>query len=735
MAGDEISQHSGRVVPNICDLEVASSILAPTVAPVTLLRVWPLAIGQDGPVRNPGKPLPTGVVTFLLTDVEGSTQAWQASPEAMAGLVSTHYEILDSVISAHGGLRPEEQGEGDSVVAVFASPTDAVDAAVEAQVTLRSLVPELPVRMALHTGDAMLRNEDNYVGLTIIRCARIRSCGHGGQILLSADTAAATRNTLDGSLELLDLGLYGLKGLDGRERIWQLVDPRLPVEFPPLAAGASAAGNLPTPISSFVGRRAELAAVGEAVAGTRIVTLVGEGGIGKTRLAIAAAAATADSMPGGVWWIPLSEAPADDVDAVAAWMLHSCAVARPAVDPVDALIDHFVTMARTLVVVDGLERAPAAAASVINRLLVQCPDVQVLATGADALQLSGEAVLSVSAMAMPIDATGGIDAIARWDATRLFIERAASSSDQQFTDGDAPHIVEICRDLQGAPLAIELAAARVRSTPIAELAASLGALVAQDEHADAARILASSIDWTYQLLDADAQAVLRGLGVFRGDIEIDAAIAVIGGVDLDERATSAALRRLFDQQLLSFDAASGRAGMSASVRAFARDRLAESAEADAVIARHGAWFAAVAERFSSSTGDAGSLPLSLLAPDEGDVLAALRASMATDHPTTAYRILVALGATWSSIGRPEIGEQVALWLSSRSPSDGEEAWAAAVLRSCHERAGDPASPIHRFADEAVAIAQLVGDLDSPRLIETVDEQTAASVPSDMAARQ
>ena len=194
-------------------------------------------MGQDGPVTTSDQPLPTGVVTFLLTDVEGSTQAWQASPEVMTGLVSKHYEILDSVISSHRGARPQEQGEGDSVVAVFADSTNAVTAAVEAQRALRSLVPELPVRMALHTGDAMLRNEDNYVGLTIIRCARIRSCGHGGQILLSADTAEATRPGLDGSLDLLDLGLYGLKGLDGRERIWHLTGPDLPAAFPPLAAG------------------------------------------------------------------------------------------------------------------------------------------------------------------------------------------------------------------------------------------------------------------------------------------------------------------------------------------------------------------------------------------------------------------------------------------------------------------------------------------------------------------
>jgi len=167
-------------------------------------------MGQDGPVTRPDQPLPTGVVTFLLTDIEGSTQAWQASPDTMTKLVSQHYEILDATISSQCGARPQEQGEGDSVVAVFDDPVAAVGAAVEAQIALRSRVPELPVRMALHTGDATLRNEDNYVGLTIIRCARIRSCGHGGQILFSADTAAATRKALDPSLELLDLARRGL---------------------------------------------------------------------------------------------------------------------------------------------------------------------------------------------------------------------------------------------------------------------------------------------------------------------------------------------------------------------------------------------------------------------------------------------------------------------------------------------------------------------------------------------
>jgi predicted ATPase len=339
-------------------------------------------------------------------------------------------------------------------------------------------------------------------------------------------------------------------------------------------------------------------------------------------------------------------------------------------------------------------------------------------------------------MAVP-DSVDGVElqSLSSFDATRLFIERAAATSGRQFDDADAAHIVTLCRDLRGAPLAIELAAARVRSTPVSVLVESLGALVGEDGPAGLARTLASSIEWTYQLLDVDAQAALRRLGVFRGDMEIDAATAVIRGGALDDPATAAALRRLFDQQLLTFDDAFGRAGMSAAVRSFARERLLVSEDVDELTARHGAWFAAVAERFDDRSGTDDALPMSLLAPDEGDVIAALQTSIESDRPSVAYRILVALGAKWSSLGRPEVGEQAARWLSSRSPSDGEEMWAAAVVRACHERSADPTSPIHGFADEALAIAELVGDDESARFLTRTDQETAGSVRTDMADRQ
>ena len=678
--------------------------------------MWPFGwLGQDCVVPRPNDSLPTGWVTFLLTDIEGSTQAWQAAPGEMTALVSRHYEILERGIAAHGGVRPEEQGEGDSVVAVFTDPADALAAAVDTQLELRSELPDLPVRMALHTGDAMLRNENNYVGLTIIRCARIRGCGHGGQILLSDDTAREIAQVRPETVDVVDLGLYGLRGLDGRSRIWQITHPGLPVVFPPLTAGTSAAGNLPTPINSFVGRRADLAAVSRSLATSRLVTLTGEAGIGKSRLARAGADAAGNSFPGGVWWVGLGDVPGDDVMAVSTAIVRACALAGD-VDPAQLIADHFGSVADSLLILDGHERAPSAVASVVEGLLARCPDTRVLATGREPLRIPGEVVHSVSPLAVPEpDFDGDLADLADVDATRLFIERVADQVVAANPNGDvATHIASICRGLRGVPLAIELAAARAGATSIAELAASVDELARHDvDSASLTGTLASSIAWTHQFLPPDAQVALRRLAVFRGEFEIDAATVVVAGGGLDGTASANAIRTLFEQNLLSFDDDAGRVNMAPAIRAFAEERLADSDDLIGASARHGAWFATLAERFDDQT-----MPLSLLAPDEADVLAALEASMAGDDPSVALRILATLGAQWRNLGYPEVADRAAAWLCTRTPSDGEERWAAAVARLCLAQSGDPGAAIHAFADEALAIAELAGDERTVEVLES-----------------
>lgn len=274
---------------------------------------------------------------------------------------------------------------------------------------------------------------------------------------------------------------------------------------------------------------------------------------------------------------------------------------------------------------------------------------------------------------------------------------------------------------------------RTATTSVPELAASLGHIAADAGAASLTATLTSSIAWTYQLLPADAQVALRRLAVFRGEFEIDAATAVVEGPGLDEAAVAGAIRRLFQQNLLTFDDDAERISIPPAIRAFARERLADSVDRAGAVARHGSWFAAIAERFS----DAGSgMPVSLLAPDESDVLAALETSMHSSDPTVAYRILVALGAEMTSLGHPDVADRAAAWLCTRTPSDGEERWAAAVARLCFDRVDDRNAEIHGFADEAHAIAEMVDDPGSIDFIdrsERHDEATAGTVPSDMAS--
>lgn len=682
---------------------------------------------QDGLMPGRDVPLPTGLVTFLLTDVEGSTQAWQSAPDEMSTIVSRHYQILDAAVVARGGVRPQEQGEGDSIVAVFEDPAEAVRTALDAQLALRRELPDLPVRMALHTGEAMLRNADNYVGLTIIRCARIRSCGHGGQILLSDDTVRATHDSLPDGTDAHDLGLYGLRGLDGRTRVWQLTHPDLPSDFPPLKAGTSAAGNLPTPLTSFIGRRTELATVGDSLGGQRLVTLVGQAGIGKSRLAQAVGDAAANSMTGGVWWIPLAGVD-DNPDAVAMATLRACALERDDLTPMAPVVDHFNSVADALVIFDGFDAAPQATAAVVDELLARCADVRILTSGRQPLGLPGELVHPVDPMPVPDDDFDGtIDDLHRFAGTRLFLDRGVNArAGAPFADTDAARIARVCQQLRGVPLGIELAAARSGRTSIMELAESLTELSAADDQG-LADTLSTSIAWTYQFLEADAQVALRRLGVFHGDFEVDAAAAVVAGRSLDTHGAMIAIRRLLDEHLLTHDASSGRLGLSREIREFARDRLADDDDLVTTTARHGAWYADVAERFGAGGDD---MPDSMLEPDLADLLAALDASMTGDDPAVAYRIVIGVGGRLAALGHPERLDGIATWLSTRSPSDGEDRWSAAIARMATALADRPSHVVHDFVPEARAIAELGGDDDTAERLRAVE--TARSVSADMA---
>src|SRR3954452_6101405 len=337
--------------------------------------------------------LPAGTVTFLLTDVEGSSRLWEERPADMGAAIARHYQLLDDAIAAHGGVRPVEQGEGDSIVAAFARAGDAVRAAVDAQRVLTAELPWLRVRMAVHTGEAQLRDEGNYVGRTIISCARLRACAHGGQIVLSEATAALLAD-LSGPTRLTDLGTVRLRRLLRPEHVWQIVAEGLAASFPPLRSLDAAPHNLPAPRTSFIGRERELIAVAHLVADERVVTLTGSGGCGKTRLALHVAAELVDAHPGGTWWVDL--APVTTAEAVVDQVAGAVGtVASPGADSAAAVVGHLRDRGATLVVIDNAEHVVGAVAVLVDTLVSGCPDVRWLVTSREPLGVDGELVWRV----------------------------------------------------------------------------------------------------------------------------------------------------------------------------------------------------------------------------------------------------------------------------------------------------------------------------------------------------
>lgn len=638
--------------------------------------------------------LPTGLVTFLLTDIEGSTRAWQAARPGLATSIQRHYELLDRWVRDQGGVRPEEQGEGDSLVAAFADPRRALDAAVGAQRQLLTELPDLPVRMALHSGEASLRDDRNYVGLTVIRCARIRSCGHGGQILVSRATVDAVGDLLPGGVTVRPLGWYGLKGLSGRTEIAQVVASGLPDAFPPLQAGASAAGNLPQGVSSFVGRRRELAALTSVIDRSRWVTVTGDAGVGKSRLALAAAAAGAEGYPGGAWWIALADTAGGSVDEIASTIANACSAERRA-GPLGDVTAFFESQAASLLVLDGVDVVSGSMLAMVRHLLAATAELRIVITCREAASVAGETPFQLEPYHPPVATTE--EELAGTDAGELFLERRRDAGALDPLDrADVAAVVRICRRWRTAA-DLEMIAIRAASTPVPELAAELEQL-----GRSATSALASSTHWHLRALADDDRAVLRRCATFRRAAAPDAVLAVVVGDGLDADAVTASLGLLTERRVLRDD--DGRLHLDDRFREVIATWPPDDRR-DAVAGRHVAWFTSVAERFEAS----GSLvSASWLVDDLADVMAALAEAMERSTPE-AYRMLRALAPRWHELDRwPELWA-ASTWLATRSPSDGELAWVAAVSRVSFAAAGRPDADVHRLRDEAVAVARLDHD--------------------------
>ena len=469
--------------------------------------------------------LPTGTVTLLLADVEGSTRLWETQPDAMKVAVERLDQTLSDAVTAHHGVRPVEQGEGDSFVIAFARAADAVGCALELQ---QAPLAPIKLRIGLHTGDVQLRDEGNYIGPTINRTARLRDLAHGGQTVLSGATEPLVIDQLPDGVTLADLGTHPLRDLPRPERVVQLCHPDLRDDFPPLrTANAVAAERLPMQLTSFIGRQAEMNDIREALGDNRLVTLTGAGGAGKTRLAIQVAAAMATEFADGIWYVDL--APLTDPDVVPVTVARALGLPDQPGQPTTDVLRRFIRDRQMLMLLDNCEHLLDASAELINNLLASCPALTLLTTSREPIGVAGEMSWRVPSLSLADE------------AIELFGDRARRTRPEfRVTAANADTVTEICRRLDGLPLAIELAAARVRALSPTEILHSLrdtfrlltgGARTAVRRQ----QTLRASVDWSHELLSDPEQILFRRLAVFFGGFDLDAAQALSGEAGEVER--------------------------------------------------------------------------------------------------------------------------------------------------------------------------------------------------------
>jgi predicted ATPase len=559
------------------------------------------------------------VVTFLFTDVEGSTRRWEADADGMRAALAAHDEVLRAAIAAHGGYLFKHTGDG--VCAAFGSPRSAVDAAMAAQ---RGL--ELPVRMGIATGEAELREAD-YFGTVLNRAARVMAAGHGGQILVAESTAGLLTG-----VDLVDLGPRRLRDLPTPVEVFQVRAAGLRTEFPPLRTLDATPGNLRPAVTSFIGRDSDVTAVQAAISRHRLLTLTGVGGVGKTRLAFESAARVGKRFSDGVWICEL--APLDDGGAVSHAVAAALRLQQQHGLGIDATVIDYLRDRQLLLVVDNCEHVLDAAAGLVDQIVRHCPQVSVLATSREPLGIEGERIFRVPPL--PVD-----------DATALFADRARARRPDFDIEREADGAVaEICRRLDGLPLAIELAAARMRVMSSLDVARRLdrlrllsgGARDAPARH----QSVAATIDWSYRLLAEAEQSLFTRLSAFAGGFDLDAAHAVCGEPEHTEDDTLELLTGLVDKSMVTARTTAGRSRyeMLETLRAYGRDRLREKGIDDQYSARHAVYFTELSERSAAGMHGADErVWVQRMLPDYDNLRAAFERAMADGNIDLALRLV------------------------------------------------------------------------------------------------
>ena len=549
--------------------------------------------------------LPTGTVTFLFTDIEGSTKLAQQYPESMESLMARHNEILSQSIQVHEGYIYEITG--DSFCGAFSSSVDAVSAALDAQQRLHdeawSPAP-VKVRMGMHTGTVKVDDQNRYMGYATLALAqRVMSAGHGGQVLLSGATRELVRDSLPEHAELVDLGERRLKDLLRPERLYQLNVLGLLSKFPPLNTLDSFPNNLPLQLTTFVGREKEMAAIKRELTDHRLVTLTGSGGTGKTRLSLQVAADLLNQFPHGTWFVEL--APLTDPELIPQTILSTIGVNEQPGRPAIELLKEYLYEKRSLIILDNCEHLIEASARVTDTLLNAAPGLKILASSREALGLRGELAHPVPSLSLPdIRNLPLVEQLSQYEAVRLFIDRAALVSPHFVVDRqNAPHIAQICHRLDGIPLAIELAAARVKVLTVEQISKRLddrfrlltgGSRTALPRQ----QTLRALIDWSYDLLTENERLLLRRLSVFAGSWTLESAEAVCAGSDIESYDVMDLLSQLVNKSLVmvikksqsgqkSFSAqAPLRYRMLETIRQYGREKLLEVGEGNTIRDQH-----------------------------------------------------------------------------------------------------------------------------------------------------
>ena len=671
---------------------------------------------------------PSGTVTFLFTDIEGSTHLWDEHPDSMRLALTRHDEIASSVIVEFAGVLVKSRGEGDSLFAVFALATDAVAAASAFQIALHGEPwPEslpLRVRMALHTGEADVR-EGDYYGATVNRCARLRAIGHGGQVLLSDVTHDLCRDSLPSACTLKPLGEHRLKDLGRPETVFQLCYSNLPADFPPLKSldNPELPNNLPQQVTSFIGREKELGELRGLLEKSRLVTLTGSGGCGKTRLALQAAAEILDGSGDGVWLVALASlSDANLVPQTVAGVLGL--KEEPGKSLTETLTLHLKTK-HLLLVLDNCEHLLSACATLSDSILRSCPKVLILATSREGMGTGGELTYRVPSLSLPDPKRETTpESLSQFEAVRLFVERAQFHQPQfTVTNQNAPALASVCHRLDGIPLAIELAAARVRNLSVEEVNQRLdqrfrlltgGSRTALPRQ----QTLRSLIDWSYDLLNEPEKALLCRLSVFSGGWTLESAEQVCAGEPVEDWETLDLLTSLADKSLVVPQQHDGvtRFRLLETVRQYARDRLLESGDRKQWRDRHLVHFLALAEEAEPElAGAEQQVRLERLEAEHDNLRAALEwSSEVGADPKAGLRLAGSVWRFWDVRGYLGEGRRWLAGLLANIPAGGGDGRSAIRAKALHGagvlayRQGDyPAA--HALHEESLAIRREMGD--------------------------